>query len=45
VKLAQASSNGTPQNGSAARIKDVELRIFSTEAEAREYLAAFSKPE
>ena len=42
LKLAQAQRKGTPQNGSAARIRDVEMRVFDTRAEADAYVALYT---
>ena len=35
VMLGQGERRGTPQNGSVARVKDVEVRFFDTEAAAK----------
>lgn len=42
VMLGQGERKGTPQNGSAARIKDVEVRFFDTEDAARAYVAMYN---
>jgi hypothetical protein len=42
LKLGQAERKGTPQNGSAARVKDVEARLFETRADAAAYVAAYN---
>ena len=42
VMLGQGERKGTPQNGSAARVKDVEVRFFDTEAAAQEYVARYN---
>lgn len=42
LKLGQAERKGTPQNGSAARVKEVEMRLFDTRAEAEAYVAAYN---
>jgi hypothetical protein len=41
LMLGQAERKGTPQNGSAARVKDVEVRFFDTEAAARAYVMRY----
>lgn len=48
IRLGQAQRRGTPQNGSAARIKEVEMRLFNSRTEAEAYVArytAFHDPE
>lgn len=42
LRLGQAERRGTPQNGSAARITDVEMRLFDTPAEADAYVALYT---
>ena len=41
VMLGQGERKGTPQNGSAARVRDVEVRFFDTEAAARAYVTIY----
>jgi hypothetical protein len=38
LMIGQAEGRGTPQNGSAARVKDVEVRLFETRDEVDAYL-------
>lgn len=42
IMLGQAERKGTPQNGSAARVKEVEVRFFDTEAAARAYVTMYN---
>ena len=42
AKDGQGERKGTPQNGSAARVKDVEVRFFDTEAAAQAYVAMYT---
>jgi hypothetical protein len=41
LMLGQAMGAGTPQNGSAARVKDVEVRLFETHEAAVAYLQLY----
>lgn len=41
VMLGQSERKGTPNNRSAARVKDVEVRFFDTEAAARAYVTMY----
>jgi hypothetical protein len=42
LRLGQAQRRGTPNNGSAARFRDVQVRLFETEADARAFVTRFS---
>jgi hypothetical protein len=42
LKLGQAERRGTPQTGSAARVTDVQMRLFETRGAAEAYVAAYS---
>jgi hypothetical protein len=41
LKLSQGQRKGTPHNGSAARFRDVEARIFDTIAAADAYIRSY----
>jgi hypothetical protein len=41
LMIGQAAGRGTPQNGSAARVKDVEVRLFETREDAAAYLRLY----
>lgn len=41
LMIAQAEGRGTPQNGSAARVKDVEVRLFEMREDAAAYLRLY----
>ena len=42
LMLGQASRKGTPHDGSAARVRNVEVRFFDTEAAAKSYVAVYT---
>lgn len=42
LMLGQGSRRGTPHDGSAARVANVEVRFFDTEAAARSYVAVYN---
>ena len=42
LKLGQAARKGTPQNGSAACVTDVEMRLFDTRAAAEAYVPLYT---
>lgn len=42
LRLGQGSRRDTPHNGSAARVRDVEVRVFETRAEAFAHVAVYN---
>ena len=42
LRLGQAERRGTPQNGSVARVREVEVRLFDTRAAAEAYVASYN---